>query len=428
MTTLIPKFDLMNGGLTPTGAVNRPINEKLAESVSVKDFGAVGDGVNNDATAIQAAINAVSFSGGGSVYFPTGTYLVNTSLTVPSYISLIGANVRKSVILQNFNGDIISSFGGHSSIQRMSLNANGKTGRGVVFSTFSPNSLFLNMEITGCSSHCVEFPADCGSTFKAIACSFYTTGDTATIAAIKLNEDTSATSRHFTDCEGGGCTLYDFGGCDDAYISGGYTRTLIFGANASKVMIVNLRVGNLVPVNINGGSHQIRNCVFANSVVINGKNIMFECEAAGYDITDNGTGNSISIPLRPYTPTWTASSVNPSLGNGVLTGTYSRVNKLITVQISLTFGSTTTTGTGDWAFSLPRADYAFITQIGGCGFTTSTSSSTSALFTAAVSPGDSKVFLYYIDTSGTLRNVGSALPATWGANSTVRFSLSYYTT
>ena len=37
---------------------------------NVKDFGAVGDGKNNDTAAVQKAINA-----GGMVYFPPGTYL-----------------------------------------------------------------------------------------------------------------------------------------------------------------------------------------------------------------------------------------------------------------------------------------------------------------------------------------------------------------
>ena len=75
MTTLIPKVDFKNGGSTPTGAINRPINEKLQEYISVKDFGAVGDGVIDDTQAIQNAVNYVG-SVGGTVYFPTGTYLI----------------------------------------------------------------------------------------------------------------------------------------------------------------------------------------------------------------------------------------------------------------------------------------------------------------------------------------------------------------
>lgn len=56
--------------------------------VSVKRFGAKGDGSADDTAAIQAAIN--SLSAGGTVYFPNGTYLVSADLTVPSGITLKG--------------------------------------------------------------------------------------------------------------------------------------------------------------------------------------------------------------------------------------------------------------------------------------------------------------------------------------------------
>jgi hypothetical protein len=81
MTTLIPKFDLKNGGSTPTGAVNRPINEKLSEIISVKDFGAIGDGVVDDTTAIQNAIDSIER---GILLFPAGTYKTTATINIPN--------------------------------------------------------------------------------------------------------------------------------------------------------------------------------------------------------------------------------------------------------------------------------------------------------------------------------------------------------
>lgn len=55
------------------GGVGTNVEDKLAQYVSVKDFGAVGDGVADDTAAIDAAL-----AGGGHVTFPEGTYKVTT--------------------------------------------------------------------------------------------------------------------------------------------------------------------------------------------------------------------------------------------------------------------------------------------------------------------------------------------------------------
>jgi hypothetical protein len=77
MTTLIPKYD--QGA---TGAVNRAINLKLAESISVKDFGAVGDGTTDDTTAIQNAIK-YAFANNVNLLFSKDTYAIGTTLIIP---------------------------------------------------------------------------------------------------------------------------------------------------------------------------------------------------------------------------------------------------------------------------------------------------------------------------------------------------------
>jgi hypothetical protein len=70
--------DLITYNQGSTGAQDRTLTNKLQESVSVKDFGATGDGVTDDTVNIQATVDAVSQ--GATIYIPVGTYKVSTRI------------------------------------------------------------------------------------------------------------------------------------------------------------------------------------------------------------------------------------------------------------------------------------------------------------------------------------------------------------
>ena len=87
-----------------TGATVRTVDSKLGDVVSVKDFGAKGDGSTDDAVAIQAAIDSIQ--NGGIVFFPKGTYIIGTSLGIRSNNTLVGANRYDSVLKTKAGTDI----------------------------------------------------------------------------------------------------------------------------------------------------------------------------------------------------------------------------------------------------------------------------------------------------------------------------------
>jgi len=71
---------------------------------NVKDFGAVGNGVTNDAAAFAAAIAAVA-STGQSIYVPAGTYVIGSALTSTGHLNMFGDG-DKSIL--DFSGATIA--------------------------------------------------------------------------------------------------------------------------------------------------------------------------------------------------------------------------------------------------------------------------------------------------------------------------------
>jgi len=65
---------------TGTGATARTVDTKLKDTVSVNDFGAVGDGVTDDTVAIQAAVTAAV----GKILIAVGTYKTSATINLQS--------------------------------------------------------------------------------------------------------------------------------------------------------------------------------------------------------------------------------------------------------------------------------------------------------------------------------------------------------
>lgn len=72
------------------GAVARTAQDKMRDAVSVKDFGAVGDGATDDTTALQAALDAAS--GKTLEFMPGATYKVTGQLLIKGDATKIRGN------------------------------------------------------------------------------------------------------------------------------------------------------------------------------------------------------------------------------------------------------------------------------------------------------------------------------------------------
>ena len=161
-----------------TGAVARTVQDKARESVSVKDFGAKGDGVTDDTTAIQAAINYTIIVG-GALYFPAGTYKITSALTVDT-----GVYTKGIILYGDGRNSIISQTGA-------GLDA-------IKFSTtqFLQNSAIKDMQVvtSATAGHCINIVYGCTTCY---------------FDNVELNQGNPAKSCLFGDYTSFGGGVYD---------------------------------------------------------------------------------------------------------------------------------------------------------------------------------------------------------------------------
>jgi hypothetical protein len=102
-------------GLFSTTPITRTLQQKLDDSINVADFGALGDGTTDDTAAIQRAIDQVLFGGFAltltklrrEIHFPAGLFIISGTLSLPSYVTLIGAGAQRTIIQQNSSAPVL---------------------------------------------------------------------------------------------------------------------------------------------------------------------------------------------------------------------------------------------------------------------------------------------------------------------------------
>lgn len=145
----------------------RTLPDRLAEIVNVKDFGAVGNGVADDTTPIQNAINAALLRGsnvagsayGATVFFPPGTYKLTSPLVAAgtgSIIALLGSGRYNTQLWGAFAGYTIQ----HDDVEGVPCqivnveklyvkNTHAVAGSGAVKLAYAPNCVVRDCHLQG---------------------------------------------------------------------------------------------------------------------------------------------------------------------------------------------------------------------------------------------------------------------------------------
>ena len=140
-----------------TSAVSRTVQGRLQDFVSVKDFGAVGDGVTDDTVAIQAAID-YAVSGKGKLIIPKANYRITSTLTVAQPITIDGemsqifqATADIDVFLFDEGTVGSGNYQNTFDVRNLVIRTAAGTGNGFVFRNIN-ESTFENLFVVGCGN------------------------------------------------------------------------------------------------------------------------------------------------------------------------------------------------------------------------------------------------------------------------------------
>jgi hypothetical protein len=169
--------------VTATGSTTpRTLANRFADVVNVKDFGAVGNGSTPDHVAIQAAIDHANSLGGGIVFFPVGSYRINTPIELKSFITIQGVNAENTRIVASGNFPVLQHIGssdngvGDINIRDIQIRGSGTTNQNCIgiLASWTSSLCVENCYIRLCS---IGYYQDYSRNGTLINCQFDTNKD-----------------------------------------------------------------------------------------------------------------------------------------------------------------------------------------------------------------------------------------------------------
>ena len=159
-------------GPTTSDPVVRTVQAKLDDMASVRDFGAVGDGVADDTAAINRALYQLYCRENNtqirrSLFFPAGTYRTSSPIIIPTYAKLIGEGANCSIIyLDTQDSSVpayVARFGDSRQQTGVNIGTNGATPpqnieiSSMTFQSTEASDVFLVDQATQCWFDSVNF-------------------------------------------------------------------------------------------------------------------------------------------------------------------------------------------------------------------------------------------------------------------------------
>jgi len=396
-------------------------------AISVRWFGAKGDGVANDQAAFRRALAAAA---GRRLRIPAGNYLLEgETMTIAPHSTLVGDGRGNTTLSRRSDSDLFV-IGEGVALSQLGFvgNGNGRGGGCFVFKGASGRQSLREIRAVNFDGPVLYFERGAGSQFSASNCIFSRlnapTGSERYAVVIDPAQQLSAVPRKFELIETNGQCAFDFGGCNDVFISSSFLGDLKYSDDSRGVLIVNSRVANQAILTVRGHNNALVLCNLAPQVILakNADNVVIGPNSYNrtplLDQSGNGR-NLVFMAEQDYTPDLSSGGGDSRLGNGTIRGSYSRQGAVVFATIELILGSDTDLGTSELRFSLPVPAASGLVQYPGQAVLMHQG----AQFSAVAQVVEAKGYILLIrDGSGI---VSGRSPVVWAPGDTIRISVAY---